>query len=273
MKKIFERGTKGERAISPPALSKFCNKRNKSKTRMATIKKSNTAAKGPAFGIIMLDTFFPRIPGDVGNPDTFSFPVLYKVVKGATPTRVVKDADPLLLQCFIDAADDLERSGVKAIATSCGFLAVFHRELVNAVNVPIFTSSLLQVHSAQAIIKKEQKVGIITARRRSLTRKHLAGVGIESYPMAVIGMDETEEFSAVFIEGKETVDVEKCRREMVSATERLVDSHPDVGAIVLECTNMPPYAKDVQQTSGRPVFDVVTMINYAYAAVVKQSFV
>ena len=232
MKKIFERGTKGERAISPPALSKFCNKRNKSKTRMATIKKSNTAAKGPAFGIIMLDTFFPRIPGDVGNPDTFSFPVLYKVVKGATPTRVVKDADPLLLQCFIDAADDLERSGVKAIATSCGFLAVFHRELVNAVNVPIFTSSLLQVHSAQAIIKKEQKVGIITARRRSLTRKHLAGVGIESYPMAVIGMDETEEFSAVFIEGKETVDVEKCRREMVSATERLVDSHPDVGAIV-----------------------------------------
>jgi Asp/Glu/hydantoin racemase len=273
MKKIFERGTKGERAISPPALSKFCNKRNKSKTRMATIKKSNTAAKGPAFGIIMLDTFFPRIPGDVGNPDTFSFPVLYKVVKGATPTRVVKDADPLLLQCFIDAADDLERSGVKAIATSCGFLAVFHRELVNAVNVPIFTSSLLQVHSAQAIIKKEQKVGIITARKRSLTRKHLAGVGIESYPMAVIGMDETEEFSAVFIEGKETVDVEKCRREMVSATERLVDSHPDVGAIVLECTNMPPYAKDVQQTSGRPVFDVVTMINYAYAAVVKQSFV
>jgi Asp/Glu/hydantoin racemase len=273
MKKIFERGTKGERAISPPALSKFCNKRNKSKTRMATIKKSNTASKGPAFGIIMLDTFFPRIPGDVGNPDTFSFPVLYKVVKGATPTRVVKDADPLLLQCFIDAADDLERSGVKAIATSCGFLAVFHRELVNAVNVPIFTSSLLQVHSAQAIIKKEQKVGIITARRRSLTRKHLAGVGIESYPMAVIGMDETEEFSAVFIEGKETVDVEKCRREMVSATERLVDSHPDVGAIVLECTNMPPYAKDVQQTSGRPVFDVVTMINYAYAAVVKQSFV
>ena len=239
---------------------------------MATIRKNNIAADGPAIGIIMLDTLFPRIPGDVGNPDTFSFPVRYKVVKGANPTRVVKDADPLLLQGFIDAANDLERAGVKAIATSCGFLAVFHRELVDAVNVPIFTSSLLQVHLAQAIIKKEQKVGIITAHRQSLTRKHLAGVGIESYPMAIIGMDETEEFAAVFIEGKETVDVEKCRREMVSAAEKLVDKHPDVGAIVLECTNMPPYAKAVQQVSGRPVFDVVTMINYAHATVVKQSF-
>ncbi len=178
---------------------------------MVTINKSNTATNEPAFGIIMLETVFPRIPGDVGNPHTFSFPVLHKVVKGANPTRVVKDADPLLLQLFIDAAGDLERKGVKAIATSCGFLAVFHRELVHAVNVPVFTSSLLQVHSAQAIIKKGQKVGIITASKQSLTRKHLVGVGIESYPMVIIGMDETEEFAAVFIEGKKTVDVEKCR--------------------------------------------------------------
>ena len=239
---------------------------------MVTINKSNTATNEPAFGIIMLETVFPRIPGDVGNPHTFSFPVLHQVVKGANPTRVVKDADPLLLQLFIDAAGDLERKGVKAIATSCGFLAVFHRELVHAVNVPVFTSSLLQVHSAQAIIKKGQKVGIITASKQSLTRKHLVGVGIESYPMVIIGMDETEEFAAVFIEGKKTVDVEKCRWEMVSATKKLVASHPDVGAIVLECTNMPPYAKDIQKAAGLPVFDVVTMINYAYTAIVKQSF-
>ena len=240
---------------------------------MASINRNNPVTNGPAFGIIMLDTVFPRIPGDVGNPDTFSFPVLYKVVKGANPTRVVKDADPLLLQLFIDAAGDLEREGVKAISTSCGFLAIFHQELVNAVHVPIFTSSLLQVHSAQAIIKKEQKVGIITASRQSLTRKHLAGVGIQSYPIAVIGMDESEEFATVFIEGKDTIDIEKCRREMVLAAEKLLNSHPDVGAIVLECTNMPPYAKDIQQAVKLPVFDVVTMINYAYTAIVKQHFI
>ena len=234
---------------------------------MTIIKKSNTTNNEPSFGIIMLDTVFPRIPGDVGNPDTFSFPVLYKVVKGANSTRVVKDADPNLLQLFIDAAGDLERKGVKAIATSCGFLAIFHQELVNAVNVPVFTSSLLQVHLAQAIMKKEQKVGIITASKQSLTHKHLAGVGIQSYPMAVNGMDETEEFAAVFIEGKETIDVEKCRLEMVATAEELVNYHPEVGAIVLECTNMPPFAKDIQVAVGLPVYDVVTMINYAYSSV------
>ena len=240
---------------------------------MEMIRRKNTTSDCPAIGILMLDTVFPRIAGDVGNPTTFSFPVLYKVVKGAVPNRVVKNPDPQLLQLFIDAAVELEGEGIKAISTSCGFLAVFHQEMVHAVNVPVFTSSLLQVHSAQSIIKKHQKVGIITASRESLTRKHLVGIGIQSYPTAIAGMDKSEEFSAVFIEGKKTIDVEKCRQEMVTVARNLVTSHPDVAAIVLECTNMPPYAKDVHAATGLPVFDVVTMINTAYSTVVKQEFI
>ena len=240
---------------------------------MATIKNFNAVPAEPVIGVIMLDTVFPRIPGDVGNRDTFSFPVEYKVVTGANPTRVVKAADPLLLQDFIDAAVALERKGLRAITTSCGFLAIFLQELVKAVNVPIFTSSLLQVHWAQAIIKKDQKVGIITASKQSLTVEHLVGVGIQSYPMAIIGMDNSEEFAAVFIEGKKSINVDKARQEMVTAAQSLLGDHPDVGVIVLECTNMPPYAKDIQQVTGLPVFDMVTMINYAYAAVLKQDFI
>ena len=44
---------------------------------------------GQEVGILMLDTFFPRIPGDMGNATTWPFPVLYRVVKGASPERVV----------------------------------------------------------------------------------------------------------------------------------------------------------------------------------------
>mgnify|MGYP003565079142 CR=1 FL=1 len=234
---------------------------------------STDIGKNPAIGIIMLDTVFPRIPGDVGNPNTFPFPVLYKIVKGAYPKRVVIDADPLLLQIFIQAARSLENAGVKAIATSCGFLAIFHKELVNAVDIPVFTSSLLQVHSAKAIIKNNQKIGIITARSQSLTLKHFMGVGIESYPLSVIGMESAEEFSAVFVEGKRDIDINKCRMEMVSAAKKLVETEPEIGAIVLECTNMPPYARVIQETVGLPVFDVVTMINYAYSTVNKQIFI
>ncbi len=228
--------------------------------------------KKPVIGIIMLDTVFPRIPGDVGNPNTFSFPVKYKVVKGADPKRVVIDADPHLLQPFIQAARSLESAGVKAISTSCGFLAMFHQELVNAVDIPVFSSSLLQVRFVGELIKNTQKVGILTARSQSLTIKHFAGVGIESYPRVIGGMDRAEEFSAVFIDGKKDIDIDKCREEIVTVAKKMVDSDPDIGAIVLECTNMPPYARAIQDTVGLPVFDVVTMINYAYSSVNKQIF-
>jgi len=218
----------------------------------------------PLIGILMLETTFPRIRGDIGNPETFSFPVLYQKVTGASPQKVVIDADAGLIEDFINAGKALVAQGVKAITTSCGFLALFHRQLVNALPVPVFTSSLLQVHLAQSVIRGNQKIGIITARRPSLTDAHLAGVGIQNYPLAIIGMEDTQEFSDVFIGGKTTLDSPKCRHEMQSAADRMMRRHPDVGAIVLECTNMPPYANSVRRVTGLPVFDAVTMVNHAY---------
>jgi len=229
---------------------------------MELIKKNSGT---PFIGIIMLDTIFPRIKGDIGNPATFSFPVRYRVVHGASPERIVVQADKNLIQPFIETGRSLIRDGAFAIA-SCGFLALFHRELTQALDVPVFSSSLLQVHMAQSIIKKNQKVGIITARKASLTLEHLAAIGIEHYPLAIIGMEKAEEFSSVFIQGKPTLDSDKCRQEMKTAALKLKELNPDIGAIVLECTNMPPYAKSIHiVTGGLPIFDVVTMINYAHS--------
>ncbi len=227
----------------------------------------STSCDNAAIGIMMLETAFPRIRGDIGHAETFDFPVIYQVVKGASPQRVVIEADPRLLQPFITTARELVEHGAKALSTSCGFLAMFHRELVDAVNVPVYTSSLLQVHAAQALLKTHQKVGIITARKQSLRQTHLTGVGIQDYPLALVGMEEAEEFSAVFLGGKTELDVEKCRAEMIDAALRLKSSNPDVGAIVLECTNMPPFSDAVRLATGLAVFDVVTMLNYAYSSI------
>ena len=227
---------------------------------------------GQAIGIIMLDTRFPRIPGDIGNATTFPFPVRYKIVLGASPQKVVIEADPALIESFVDAAQELEREGVKAIATSCGFLSLFHQELVEAVGIPVFTSSLLQVNMAYQIINKRKKVGILTALAESLTEKHFAGVGIQGIPMAVAGMDKTEEFRAVFFEGKAEIDIEKCKMEMVSVARELINANPEVGAIVLECTNMPPFSQAVQRAVKLPVFDSVTMIKYAFLSVVHEKY-
>ncbi|MCF8038151.1 MAG: aspartate/glutamate racemase family protein [Desulfohalobiaceae bacterium] len=221
----------------------------------------------PLIGIIMLDTEFPRIPGDVGNPGTFSFPVRYEIVNGASAERVVHQADPLLLPPFLEAARKLETQGVKALATSCGFLALFHQELVRAVNIPVFSSSLLQVYQARAIIKRDQEVGIIAADSRRLTPRHFAGLGLSPPPKAVVGLEGAGEFSAVFFNNKPHLDREKLEQEVVAVARQLIQRHPRVGALVLECTNLPPYAGAVQEFCGLPVFDVVTLINYAYAVV------
>ncbi|MDD8013327.1 MAG: aspartate/glutamate racemase family protein [Acidobacteriota bacterium] len=225
-----------------------------------------------AVGIIMLDTVFPRILGDIGNAETFSFPVRYRVVRGASPQRVVREADVRLLEPFIEAARSLEREGVRAIATSCGFLAIFQRELADAVQIPVLSSSLLQVPLAHAMINRGQKVGILTASARSLTDRHLAGVGIRDIALVVMGMEDAEEFTGAFIEGKATLDSGKVRKEMVAAARRLADDHPEVGALVLECTNMPPYARAVQEVLKIPVFDVVTLVRHVHASLERQAF-
>ncbi|MDI3481949.1 MAG: hypothetical protein PWQ97_1604 [Tepidanaerobacteraceae bacterium] len=224
---------------------------------------------GEAIGILMLDTKFPRIPGDIGNALTFDFPVKYKKVKGATSQRVVKEADPLLIEPFIEAARELEEEGVSAITTSCGFLAVFHEYLANAVSIPVFTSSLLQVPFVYRMLKKGQKVGIMTASKPHLTQRHFRGVGIEDIPMVIYGMEEQEEFPAVFLDMKQILDVEKAEKEMVRVAEKMVSENPDVGAIVFECTNMPPFRRAVQKAVNLPVFDIVTLTNYVYSSIPK----
>jgi hypothetical protein len=226
-------------------------------------KKSLT--KDPFMGILILDTTFPRIIGDIGNPQTFDFPVRYRTVKGATPERIVVRADKTMIQPFVAAGRDLIREGAVALATSCGFLALFHKALVAALPVPVFSSSLLQVHLAQTLLQKGQKVGILTARKPSLGHEHLSAIGIADIPMAIQGMENFPEFTRVFIGGQPTLDVDLCRSEMVSAAMNLVKEHPGVGPIVLECANMPPFSDAVRQATKRPVFDITTLLNSAWA--------
>ena len=233
---------------------------------------SCAAQCGPAVGIIMLDTVFPRIPGDIGNPLTFPFPVRYQVVRGASPQRVVKEADVRLLEPFIEAARGLEREGVRAIATSCGFLAMFQREMADAVNIPVFSSSLLQVPMAHTVIGRGRKVGILTASAESLTDRHFAGVGIRDIPMVVMGMEDADEFTRAFIVGNPAPDLKKIREEMVEAARKMAAFCPNIGALVLECTNMPPCAREVQQVLDVPVFDAVTLVRYVHSILGREEF-
>lgn len=227
---------------------------------------------GQAIGVLMLETGLQRIPGDIGNATTFPFPVAYKIVHGASPKRICVDADPELISAFVQAGQELQReSGVRAITTSCGFCAIFQKEIQAGLDVPFFSSSLIQAKLVYDFLGPNKKVGILTNEANYLGEPHFKGVGIEHVPKVVYGMDGTW-LGTAFHLNKEIIEPDIIRREIVQRAKTMVEENPDVGAIVLECTNMPPYAADIQKAVGLPVFDIVTLTKYVYSGVVAMPY-
>jgi hypothetical protein len=227
----------------------------------------------PAIGVICLDTSFRKIPGHIRNGATFAFPVRYEVVAGATPERVVSNPDPSLLEPFIRAAVALEAAGVSAITSACGFLALFQRELAGSVRVPVYSSSLLQVPMVHHMLGAGRQVGVLTANAASLSPGHLAGAGAAGVPVCLAGMADQPEFSEVILEGKrDDLDPARLCGEVLSVAERLVRDCPQVGALVLECTDLVPFAHAVQARTGLPVFDIVTLTNLVHASLSRRPY-
>jgi hypothetical protein len=180
-------------------------------------------------------------------------------VHGASPRRVVIERDPTLLVPFIDAARELEREGVAAVTTSCGFLALFQGEMAAALSVPMWTSSLLLVAGIESGLPDGRRVGIVTADAASLTSGHLRAVGARAdTPTEGLALDSR--FRATVLEDRAELDVDEAERATVAAAERLLARHREVAAIVLECTNMPPYADAVRAATGLPVHDITTLV-------------
>lgn len=233
--------------------------------RSTTIARGGKALYGAPLGILMLEARFPRIPGDMGNAMTWPFPVLYRVVPGASPDKVVLHGARGLLPNFIEAATDLVRLGAEAVTTNCGFLSLFQNELTAAINVPVATSSLMQVRWVQATLPPGKRVGVVTVSGSTLTPAHLESAGVP-LDTPVVGTENGREFFRVLIKAeKDDMDIALAQQDIVDAGKELVARHPDVGAIVLECTNMPPYSAALQAEVGLPIYDIYSMINWFHA--------
>jgi Asp/Glu/Hydantoin racemase len=236
------------------------------------IARGGKALYGAPLGILMLEAKFPRIPGDMGNGTTWPFPVLYRVVEGATPEKVVLEGAAGTLPDFIAAARELVRLGAEAITTNCGFLALFQKELAAAVGVPVATSSLMQVPWVQATLPPGKRVGLVTVSGSTLSPAHLEGAGVP-LDTPLVGTENGREFFRVLIKAeKEDMDIDLAERDVVEAGKELVAKNPDVGAIVLECTNMPPYAAALQREIGLPVYDIYSMITWFHAGLRPRTF-
>ncbi len=235
-----------------------------------------------SIGILMLDSGFERLPGDIGHASTWNFPVMYAVVRGVTGRMIAEESvesssslEPSgessvpkkpyasFVEPFLDAADELVARGATAIGTSCGFLAALQPELAARCPVPVATSSLLQIPMIQAMLPPSKKVGIVASKAGSLALQ-LKAIGVhEDLPTTALAHDSA--FLHDLMTNNPKVDAEAHERDVMEASKRLIDTYPEVGAIVFECSNFPTHSQAVQEAFGRPVFDVVTMIEWLHA--------
>lgn len=216
---------------------------------------------GTMIGIIVLDTGFKRLPGDIAHAGTWPFPVQFKVVRGVRPADVIEGDPRHSLDAFRIAIDDLVALGCSAITTSCGFLAAVQDELVRHSPVPFLSSALLQIPMVERILPAGKKPGLIVSDPLALSVRHFSGVGaVSGLPMAALPMNGV--LLRNMREQAIELDAAAQEAEVIATVAELLGHNDDVGALVFECANLPPYSATVSRRFGLPVYDIVTLLRW-----------
>jgi len=240
-------------------------------TERQRIARGGKTLYGARVGILMLETRFPRVPGDMGNAETWPFPVLYKVVPGASPRRVVCEGAEGLLDEFLAAADELVRLGADGITTTCGFLSLFQRAIAAHVGVPVATSSLMQIPFIERVLPPGKRVGVLTISAETLTHEHLRAAGADA-ATPIVGTERGSEFTRAILNDEERLDVAAAERDILAAGDTLVANYTGIGAVLLEYTNIVPYARALSRRLRLPVFSIYTFVTWFHAALVPRDF-
>jgi len=218
-------------------------------------------SNGFKLGVLLLETKFVRVRGEIGNPETFPFHVVTRTVRDADVQRVVAQGDAGLVPLFVEEGRFLEREGASLIAASCGFLARYQEEIGRALSVPFISSSLLILPLLEHMFGRQRTIGVITASARHLTGAHFRGVGAGDVPVKVVGMDDCEHFNQAIVREEVSLEPEFLETEVVNVVREFILLNPDIPAVVLECTNLSPYRKAVQMAISRPVFDIISLVS------------
>ena len=226
---------------------------------------------GHAIGIIVINIWYPLMPGNVANASTYNFPVLYKILKEASVEQILS-GDPSLLDMVIKGGNELIQQGARAIVGACGSFANYQKDVAAALNVPTFLSVMLQVPLIIQSLKPDQKLGILAASAAALTPKVFDQCGITDISRLVITEAlSLPEFQNI-IECTGRFNSYKLEQEVVDLMKEFVSKNPDIGAILIQCSDLPSYAWAIQNAVKLPVFDMNTLIEWIHYAVVRRPY-
>ncbi|NIB38046.1 aspartate/glutamate racemase family protein [Pseudomaricurvus alkylphenolicus] len=229
-------------------------------------------AYGYCVGVMDFPWKVPYIPGDVTNASTYDYPVLIKTYTGVDLTRVVT-GDRSEKDGVLEAVKDMNRQGVKGITGDCGFLLNYLDEATREVDIPLFMSSLQQLPVIASMIGQDKAIAVVTPGPEQMTQTLLDKTGFDGVREVIaLGLLECEEFASKLCQESDCVDSDKVEAEIVALTSQAAADHPNIGAFLFECSMLPPYSKAVQEATGLPVFDFLTMIDLFQKATHRRRF-
>jgi len=233
---------------------------------------------GATVGILQLPANIPMLPGDMGNPTTFNFPVLYELIEEIDPFWVLADKPhPVVMEKVIAACKRLTMQGVTSIIGNCGFFANYQPEVSKSLDpgVQFFNGSLMQVPMLLNSVGSDKKVGVLTANKELLMPspafKNVGVTDEEMKRVVVYGNEKGKEMNRITGETGQ-FNPKAMEQELVALAVKMVKANPDIGAVVLECTEFPPYAYAIQDAIRRSVWDFVTMTNFMHAGAMRAPY-
>lgn len=218
-------------------------------------------------GILCLDSIFPKLRGHLRNPRTYDFPIVTRVIKNLSIAKLLYNPTPEMIKPLIEAAKELEREGVHAITGSCGFMALFQKEIAEAVHIPVFMSSLLQLPLIRLMHGEKANIGILTASEKALEPRHISACGANIKDVFIKGMEDSVEFQESILKAQRNdFNIEILEHDIVTTALNFIEEKK-LDALLLECTDLPPFAKQMQELSDVPVYDINSLMRLVYSTV------
>lgn len=216
-------------------------------------------------GIVMLNTQFPRLLGDVGNANSFQEEVIYEIVDIATVSTIVisEKPDDEIIDAFVDAAKKLIKRGAMVIGTSCGFMASAQNDISNQLSAPFLSSSLILLPLIKILYGTQSHIGILSFDSKKLAPCHFPEwVQLDSDTISVTGLDSSGYWCQCIQENKTEVDIARAKQDVLRSVSNCLAKNPQTAVLLLECTNLSPWKKEIKQLSGLPVFDLVEALEW-----------
>jgi len=209
-------------------------------------------------GVLMLDTSSPKIPGDPANSKTFKYPIITEKVIGISAIDLLNESKSNWnTKRVLEGAKKLEKRGVSLIVGDCGLFSSYQEKVSSSLEVPFIGSSLVFVPFLEKVFSK--KIGLLVGDSRLETGDFFVKTGINLERVRICGMERAPEFRSVILEGTKQIEIDRMRREVVDLVNEFSKKNKDMSCLVLECTNLIPFAFDIQIEASLPVFDVVVL--------------